>query len=99
PAGVVRRRRPRDGRPAGGTAHGDSAQGVPRADVPGDRGSAGLPVEHGEDAVVSGPVGVETTARATAGGGSQPSQGYLGEGMSPSIVSCSLQVVSSEGCQ
>ena len=37
----------------GGAAHGDRVEGIPRPDLPGDRGSGRLSVEHGEDAVVS----------------------------------------------
>ena len=39
-----------------GAAHGDHPEGVPRDDVSGDRGHAGMPAEHGEDAAVSGAV-------------------------------------------
>ena len=39
--------------PAGGAAHGDRVEGIPRPDLPGDCGSGRLSVEHGEDAVVS----------------------------------------------
>ena len=44
-----------DGDAAGGAAHRDHSEGVPRPDVPGDRRHAGLPVEHREDAALSGP--------------------------------------------
>jgi RNA polymerase sigma factor (sigma-70 family) len=40
--------------PAGRPAHGDRAEGVPRADVSGNCGPGRLSAEHGEDAVVSG---------------------------------------------
>ncbi len=60
---LTRARRARDGVAAGGAADGDRVEGVPRADVPGDRGSGRLPVEHGEDAVVSGVDGVAARAR------------------------------------
>src|SRR5262249_18889977 len=35
----------------------DHSEGVPRADVPGDRGTGRLPAEHSEDAALSGPHG------------------------------------------
>ena len=49
-AGDERGRGGGDDASARGTAHGDRAEGISRADVPGDRGSAGVPAEHGEDA-------------------------------------------------
>src|SRR5262247_3739494 len=41
---------------------GDSAEGIPRADVPGDRGSRRVSPEHGEDALVSRAYGIAPRA-------------------------------------
>ena len=56
--------RARHGGAAGRAAHRDTLEGVPRAHVPGDRGHAGLSVEHGEDAAVSGIERAASAARA-----------------------------------
>src|SRR6266446_445787 len=44
----------RDGPLARRTAHGDHLKGISRVDVPGNRRPGRLPVEHGEDAALSG---------------------------------------------
>ena len=51
-----------DGAAAGRAAHGHRAEGIPRADVPGNRGPAGLSAQHGQNTVVSGTVGVAARA-------------------------------------
>ena len=56
-----------DGRPAGRAADGHSPEGVPRADVSGNRGPAELSAEHGEDAAVSGTLGAAPPSGSPAG--------------------------------
>src|SRR5437870_1976197 len=60
---LVARRRTRDDAAARGTADGNRAEGVSRADVPGDRGSGGLPAEYREDSLVPGPQRAAARAR------------------------------------
>jgi hypothetical protein len=61
-----RRGEPGNGRPERRSAKGHRPQGIPGVDLPGDRGSAGLPPEHGEDAALSG--AGRAPARAGAAG-------------------------------
>ena len=48
-----------------GAANGNHPEGVPRDDVPGDCGHAGMSAEHGQDAPVSGAVAVAAATRTT----------------------------------
>src|ERR1044072_2033018 len=63
PPPAERGRRGSDGAAAGRAAHGDKPEGGPRHDVPGDCRHAGVPVEHGEDPVVSGAHGAAAASR------------------------------------
>src|SRR4029077_6184139 len=61
--GSVEGRRARDGAPPRRAADGYRVEGIPRADVPGDRRSRRLPVEHGQNPSVSGTHGPQTGTR------------------------------------
>ena len=63
PQGPESRRRGRDARASRRAARGDRAEGVPRADVPGDRRPPGVPAEHREDPALPGDDGAQARTR------------------------------------